>query len=162
MAIVHAPDSAYATEMTKWEAHGSTLGPGLRPYVKRDWPSMVHRAAQLTTGGIEIVEQQIVESEDQYDRLRSRGFRLTPLEAIAALEAFQKEAAALAAEREYEKRHGLSPQAVAEVNAVEEAAGATHLPTIAETPTRAAGDEPWRKGMEAMARANRSKQEAKL
>jgi len=29
MTLMHSPDSEYAKEMTKWEAQGSTLGPGL-------------------------------------------------------------------------------------------------------------------------------------
>lgn len=139
MAIVHVPESAWAKEATKWEAQGSTMGPGLRPYVKRDYPMMVHRAAQLSKGGIDIVETQIVDDEAHRTRLDHQGFRATPLEAIEALMVQQAEHAALAAEREFEKRNRLSPRAAAEVTAVEDAAGAEHLPTIHETPVRRRG-----------------------
>lgn len=133
--ILHAPDSAYAQEMTKWEAQRSDLGPGLRPYVKREWPSRVYRAAQIPTGGLAIVDEDEATSETDFtSRFHSRGFRVTPLEALDYLRAQQTEAATLAAERGYEKQHKLSPQARAEVEALEEDAGANHLAMIPETP----------------------------
>ncbi len=138
MAIVHVPDSAWAKEATKWEAQGSTMGPGLRPYIKHDWPSWVYRAGSLSAGGIAILDSQAID-EHQYDGFRANGYRLTPLEAITAFEAQQVEFAKLAAEREYDKRHTLSPLAAAEVTAVEADAGAQHLPTIPETPIRRRG-----------------------
>lgn len=139
MSVVHAPDSEYAKEMTKWEALPSVLGPGLRPYVKRDWPCMVYRAQALPAGGIEIVESDTADDEQHYGRLKPRGFRLTPADAIAAVHAQQTEAATLAAERGYDKQHKLSPQARAEVQAQEDAAGSQHLPTIPETPIKKRG-----------------------
>ena len=136
---MHAPDSAYAKEMTRWEAQGSLMGPGLRPYEKRDYPMMLHKAGQLPRGGLDIVEWVIVDDADQRARKEREGFRATPLEALAALEAEQTEFATLAAAREYEKRHKLSPLARAEVERVEAAAGAQHLPTIAPTPIKKRG-----------------------
>ncbi len=132
--IIHTPDSAWAREATKWESQISTMGPGLRPYVKRDYPMMLHRAAQLASGGIEIVETLTVDDADHHRRMERNGFRATPLEAIEALTGQQLEYAKLAAEREWEKTHRLSPRAVAEVTAAEDEAGAVHLPTIDETP----------------------------
>ena len=109
------------------------MGPGLRPYVKRDWPSWVYRAGALPEGGLDIVDSEQID-QHQFDRYRENGYRLTPLEALEALAAQQTEFATLAAEREYDKRKKLSPRAAAEVEAAEAAAGAQHLPTIEETP----------------------------
>ena len=134
MAIVHVPESAWAKEAIKWEAEGSIMGPGLRPYVKRDWPSWVYKAGQLSAGGLDIVDTRQIE-QHEYDRLHANGYRMTPLEALEALEAQQTEFAKLSAEREWDKAHGrLSPRAIAEVAQHEEDAGAQHLPTIPETP----------------------------
>ena len=135
MAVLHPPDSAYAKEMTKWEAQGSILGPGLRPYVHRDYPMMVHLAAALSKGGVGIVERKIVDGPDARARAEQDGFRATPLEAIAALEEQQTEFGKLAAERAFEVRR-MSAKAQAEVVQAEADAGAQHLPTIAEKPKR--------------------------
>ena len=132
--IVHVPESAWALEATKWEAQGSTMGPGLRPYVKRDYPMMLHKAWQRPSGGIDILDTQIVDDEDHRTRLEANGYRATPLEAIDALVSQQAEFAKLAAEREFEKTYRLSARAAAEVALAEDAAGAQHLPTIPETP----------------------------
>ena len=132
--ILHSPDSAYAKEMTKWEAQGSTMGPGLRPYVKRDFPMMMHKAGRLSGGGIGIIDTYIVD-EKQHPRYVQSGFRDTPLEAIEAYEAEQLEFAKLAAERNFEVRR-MGTHAQAEVATAEAAAGARHLPTIPETPIK--------------------------
>jgi hypothetical protein len=116
------------------------MGPGLRPYVKYDWPSHVFLAGALEGGGIGLIDQQETrDAEDFVIRFKPRGFRLTPLDAIEAYQAQQLEFAKLAAEREYEKRHKLSPKARAEVQQVEDAAGMQHLPTIPETPIKRRG-----------------------
>jgi len=131
--IVHAPDSAFAREMTKWEAKDGVLGPGLRPYIKREYPMMLHKAAAMLQGGIEIVATAIVHTEDERAHQERVGFRPTPLEAIEALEAEQTNHAELAAERNFEVRR-MTPRAQLEVVRAEDAAGAVHLPTIPETP----------------------------
>ena len=131
--ILHSPDSEWAKEATKWEAQGSTLGPGLRPYVKRDWPSWVYKAGQLPAGGLDIVDTRQID-QHEYDRLHANGYRLTPNEALEALDGQQLEFAKLSAEREWEKKHRLSPRAIEEVARAEDHAGAQHLPTIPETP----------------------------
>lgn len=135
MGVLHSPDSTFAKEMTKFEAQGSTLGPGLRPYLFRQFPMMMHLAGRLSQGGTGITETRVVDAE-QYTSMQAMGFRDTPLEALDAFEAQQLEFAKLAAERAYEVRHTLSQKAGAEVMAAEEAAGAKHLPTIAERPIR--------------------------
>ena len=90
-------------------------------------------------GGIDIVSTAVVNTDRERQQLEHQGFRATPLDAIDALEAEQLEHATLAAEREHEKTHKLSPKARAEVTAAEDAAGSVHLPTIAETPVRRRG-----------------------
>ena len=127
------PESAWAKEAIKWEAQSSLMGPGLRPYVKRDWPSYVYKAGQLPQGGLDIVDTRQIE-QHEYDRLHANGYRLTPNEALEALEAQQTEFAKLSAEREWEKKNRLSPRAITEVSQWEDDAGAQHLPTIPETP----------------------------
>ena len=136
MAIWHPPDSAYAAEMRKWEAAATELGPGLRPYVKREYPMMLHLAGVLPQGGIRIIDTRIVDDVDRRTLAEREGFRATPTEAIDALTVQQTEHATLAAEREWEKRHRMGPKARAEVEIVEDAAGAEHLPTIPEKPKR--------------------------
>lgn len=149
---MYNPDSGYAKESVKWESQPSNLGLGKRPYAHRTFPMMLHKAGNLPGGGLGIVETMIVGSvtyredglakipiggtDDEPARLEaySRGFRDTPLEAVEYFETQQLEFAKLHAEREYEKKHKLSPNAVAEINAIEDIKGSTHLPTIPETP----------------------------
>ena len=135
MGILHSPDSAYAKEMTRWEAQGSTMGPGLRPYVKYDYPMMVHLAGSLPKGGVGILEQIIVEDDTRRTAARSVGYRDTPLEAIDAFNEQQLEYAKLAAERNFEVRR-MSAHAQREVVQAEADAGAQHLPTIPPTPIK--------------------------
>ena len=152
MPLMYSPDSAFAKESVKWEAQHSDLGKGLRPYQHRQFPMMLHRAGNLPGGGLGIVETMVVGhityrkdgladiptggTDDEPARLDAyaRGFRDDPREAVEVFEAAQLEAARLAAEREYEKKNKLSAKAVAEVEAVENVKGSTHLPTIPETP----------------------------
>ena len=137
MGIVHVPDSAWAKEATRWEAENSLMGPGLRRYVKRDYPMMLHKAAVLDKGGIAIVDNQIVDDADARAKWEVMMYRATPLEAIDALKAQQLEFSKLAAERTFETRR-MSKHAQAEVAAAE-AGVADHLPTILETPIRRRG-----------------------
>lgn len=137
--IVHNPQSEWAKEARKWEATHTEFGPPGRPYVYREYPTWMFKAAALPEGGIGIVAHELVETPEKRDRFESAGFRMEPLQAIEAYTKQQLEFAKLAAEREYDKRHGLSAKAVAEVNAIEDAAGAQHLPTIAERPGRRRG-----------------------
>jgi len=154
--IVHNPQSEWAKEARKWEATHTEFGPAGRPYVHRVYPTWSFRAGEVPGGGIGLVETRIAETEAQRTAAESSGFRMEPLEAIKAYEAQQLEYAKLAAEREYEKRHGkISARARQEVEAVEDAAGARHLPTIAPRPGRKAGQAPSR--MSARERADRSK-----
>lgn len=133
MGIVHTPDSAWAQEASKWEAHYTVFGEPKRPYVKRDYPMMLHKAGNPERGGIAILEIVTVDDEDARSLQESRSFRSTPLEAIEAFEQQQEEYARLAAEREYEKKNRLSPRARAEVQAAEDDTSG-HLPSVPVTP----------------------------
>lgn len=137
MAVLQAPDSAFSKESIKWEAQASAMGPGLRPYVKRDYPMMLHLAGP-PKGGLgapEIIETIEVGSEREARSHESRGFRPTPLDALAHYDAQLTEFATLAAERNSEVRRA-GEKAKGEVERAEAAAGAQHLPTIPETPIR--------------------------
>ena len=136
MAVLHSPESAFAKESVKWEAQHTSMGPGLRPYVKREYPMMLHLAGRVGQGGSGapvIIEQVTIDDARQMDYYRSRGFRETPLDAIDALEAQEKEFAELAAERAYEVKHKLSPKAAEEVAAAEATVGG-HLSAMPVTP----------------------------
>lgn len=75
MPVMYTPDSAYAKEMVKWEANYTIHGAPQRPYVKRDFPMMVHRAqSEVDTE----LEHEIVEDERQLEQAKTRGFRETP------------------------------------------------------------------------------------
>lgn len=131
MSILHSPESAFAKERRKWEAHPSELGPGERPWVFREYPMMLYRALSPSTTA--PMESQIADDELQADALRGRGFRPTPLEAIDAHEAQALEFAKLAAEREHEIKYKLSEKAAAEVRAAE-ADYSGHMPSVPVTP----------------------------
>jgi hypothetical protein len=140
MGIVHVPDSAWAQEASKWEARSTAFGEPKRPYEKRDYPMHLHLATARPEGGPPILTWEEAPDEATRERLWHRGFRDTPLEALAQLEAQQREYGELAAEREYDVRHRLSknPRAIAEIRA-HEAATADHLPSIPETPIKPRG-----------------------
>src|SRR5438477_11843705 len=103
--IFHPPGSEYAKEMIKWEALPSISGPGLRPYVKREYPTAMYLArAKPEGGGFEIVETRLwVRNDNERSRLEADGWRTEPNAAVAHVEAQQREHAKLAAERGYEK-----------------------------------------------------------
>jgi hypothetical protein len=129
--ILHSPESSFAKERRKWEAHPSELGPGERPWVFREYPMMMYRA--LSPAPSAPMEQEIADDEPRADALRSRGFRPTPLAAIEAHEAQALEFAKLAAEREHEIHYKLSEKAGAEVRAAE-ADYSGHMPSMPVTP----------------------------
>jgi hypothetical protein len=135
--LLHSPQSPESKERVKWEAQYSAFGPGLRPYVKREYPMMLHQAGRPESGmGPDtIIEQLIIDDEREYELYRSRGFRETPLEALEAFSAQQLEFAKLAANLEYQKKNQLSPRAAAEVEAAQDASP-HHLPMVPETPIR--------------------------
>lgn len=144
MSVLHAPDTPYAKERVKYEAQGTEMGPGLRPYVYREFPMMMHKAGK-PEGGLgahTITESQVVESEVQADQLFHAGFRRTPLEALHYLEDQQLEFAKLDAELNYEQRRKLSERASANVDAARAAHVGDvshHLPAVPVTPIKKRG-----------------------
>jgi hypothetical protein len=138
MAILIDPDSAEAKERVKWEAQYTQYGPGARPYIKRDYPMLLHKAGRPPggLGAAEIVEMQEVGSEGEAAVYRSRGFRPTPLEAIEHWEAEQTEFATLAAERNWQVQHGRHSEKAQQEIARHEAAAVDHLPSVPVTPIK--------------------------
>jgi hypothetical protein len=118
----------------KWEAQQTQMGPGLRPYVYHDYPMMLHKAGRPDNGlGADlIVDTRVVDSESEEEQARHQGFRRTPLEALEGYKGEQLEFAKLAAEIEYEKKKKLSPAAIAEVEAAQEAHPG-HMPSVPVT-----------------------------
>lgn len=134
MGVIHSPDSNFAKEMVKHEAQHSAFGAPQRPYVKRDYPMMLHLGGRGSSGAPEIVDTHIVESEVQAANLKSRGFRETPLEALALLHRQDTEIATLAAERNFHESR-MSEQAQREAAIVDASTG-NHVASIPETPIR--------------------------
>src|SRR5437773_5830210 len=118
MAVIHSPESNYAKELVKWEAQVTSAGPGLRPYLKREYPQMLYRAARLDDGAFGIAETHLVESDLEASNYFSRGFHPTPLEALDGLKAQELEIAKLAANRNFQERR-MSDKARAQSPAVE-------------------------------------------
>src|ERR1035437_10220721 len=116
------------------------MGPGLRPYVYRPFPMMMHKAGRPDKGlgANAIIEQRVAESEAQAELLRHEGFRNTPLEALDAFESQQLEFAKLAAEINYDVKKKLSRKAGSEVEAAQ-AAHSGHMPAVPETPIKKRG-----------------------
>ncbi len=137
MSVLYPPDTPYAKEMVKWEAQGSTMGPGLRPYQFRPLPAWMFKAGRPANGlGKDVItDERLVESESEESAAWHLGFRATPTEALDLLEAERLEIAKLAASLEYEKKNTLSPRAVAEVEAAQ-AVHPGHLPTVPVTPIK--------------------------
>ena len=134
------PSSGYGKEMRRWEAYSSQFGAGEKPYVFREYPKMLYKAARVDGKGIQIVERHVVNDDLEQRNMQSRGFHFAQEEAIAAIEAEHTEFGKLAAEREWEIQHGrLSERAVAEVRAAEAERGASHLPEVPRTPIRKRG-----------------------
>ena len=134
MAVLHAPESAYSKEMTKWESQYTQSGPPGRPYEYRPYPATLFKAGRINNGPLGIVDTVVVDDHDQAQNFRSRGYYTEPLDAIQAVEAEQVEFARLAAERNYDVKFKLSPKAAAEVARAEDAHGSEHLPAVPETP----------------------------
>lgn len=100
---------------------------------------MLYRAARVD-GQIKIVEHLQVHDEDGELKERGKGFRASQEDALALIRDEQRVHGTLAAEREYDIQHGrLSAKAIEEVRAVEDAAGAVHVPMIPEGPKKKRG-----------------------
>lgn len=159
--IAVIPGSNYAREMAKFEQFPShyTFGtqPG-NPYVYRPYPKMLYRAEHFNgkiacmaappdsydfpdTRSYERADeaarrftercQKIVRDEREMQRAMEAGWRESPSEAVAYLEAKDEGRATATAERIYDDRR-MSPKALAEADAVTEAVGGEHVPEIPE------------------------------
>lgn len=134
MGLAYTKDSAYAKEVAKWEALPGDWGPGLRPYVYREFPKMLYQVKRATTGGrIEIADQRVAGDEQQELNLKSRDY-IELKDAEAWLKHREHGVAELAAERAYVERR-MSPAAQAEAAAADEAT-TQHLPSVPVTPVR--------------------------
>lgn len=136
MAVLYAPDSAYAKEMVKHEAQYSPFGPGLRPYEFKLYPMMMHKAGRPANGlgADEITDTRIVQSDGEEALARGQGFRPTPNEAIDVFTKVQFDVAEHAANGAFHERC-MSPNAQAEAFAAREEAG-VHLGEIPAKPVR--------------------------
>lgn len=158
--IVVIQGSNYANEMAKFEQFPNKYGPPGNPYTYRPFPKMVYRA-ELFKGKVacgaapadpseyananeffrmnEQAErftqkcQLTVKDEQELQRAMENGFRESPAEAVAYLEAKMRSEARASAEREYADRN-LSEGARAEAaDAVKEAFNeGRHLPVVPE------------------------------
>jgi len=138
VAILFGQDSPYAAERRKWEATHTEFGPGGKPWVYREYPVMLTKASHPPQGGPPVFEHRPAADEQEERNWLSRGFVRGADKALERLEAQELEFAKLAAEREAEKRR-LSARAVAEIERIEDEAGAQHLPTIPEQPIKRRG-----------------------
>ncbi len=137
MSVLYPPDTPYAKEAVKWEAQNSTMGVGLRPYQFRPLPAWMFKAGRPANGlGADVItDERYCESESDESAAWHLGFRATPTDALALLEAERLEIAKLAASLEHEKKFKLSPHAVAEVEAAQ-AVHPGHMPTVPVTPIK--------------------------
>lgn len=104
---------------------------------------MVYRFKQEPGKGIVLDESHIVNDEHEQRNMQSRGFHLTQGDAVAAVEKEHTEHGKLAAEMNFEIKHGrISPAAAAEVEAAREEYGTRHMPVVPETPIKRRGRKP--------------------
>lgn len=142
MPVVHAPETEYAKEMRRWEAHHTQFGPPGRPWGSKngpggEFPKRIYKAVRETDGTRKL-EGYTVQNELEQQNMLSRGFCLSQEAALEALDQEHTEHGKLAAEINYEARR-MSDGARAEIEAAQQAAGARHLPVIPETPKKRRG-----------------------
>jgi hypothetical protein len=138
MSVIYPPESGYAKERVKWEAQGTEMGPGLRPYVYQPFPVMVYLAGvpHGEVGAPRIIQHMVADNGDVVNNLASRGWRTHPEEAIRAYEAQKLEEAKLAAEIEFDIAKGrVSAHAAREIREAQAEVDG-HLPVVPETPIR--------------------------
>lgn len=135
MPVVHTPESEYAKEMRRWEAHHTQFGSPGRPYTFQAYPTRMYKATRQSDGS-RTFEGFTANDEHERRNLESRGFVVGGQQAaLDALEAIEKAHAELAAEINYEQRHKLSEHASAEVEQARHEYGeARHMPVVPETP----------------------------
>lgn len=139
-SIAITQTSEYAKEMRKHEALPTVYGPPGRPYTaKQEFPKRIYKAARRDVGSGIDFEGLTVNNEDEQRNMQSRGFSLTQQDALDALNRENVEHGTLAAERNFEIKHGrISEKAATEVRAAEgDYSG--HLPEVPRTPVRRRG-----------------------
>jgi hypothetical protein len=103
--------------------------------VYREFPKRIYKAVRGERGV--TFEGFTVNDDTELQNMQSRGYCVSQELAQAALLKEHTEHGKLAAERNYEAKHGrLSERAIAEMRAAEDAHGATHLPMVPETPIK--------------------------
>lgn len=133
--VVMGPNTPYAKELVKWEANYTQYGPGGRPHVHRDYPTMMYRAKRTPSGGDPAFESREAHDDHERSAAERHGFvHGGKAAAVAALEKQEFEYAELAANRHFVERR-MSESAQREVAAVDEHT-IQHLPVIPETPIR--------------------------
>ncbi len=129
--LVIGPNTAYAKELCKWEAHWTQYGAPQRPYEYRDYPHRMYKPTRSATTSEVTFEGQTAENEHDRERLERVGFVFGGQgEAMKVLEAREFEIAELAANRALNDRR-LSANAQAEAAAVDDTT-IRHLPVINE------------------------------
>lgn len=119
----------YAQEMRKHEALHTAYGPPGRPYVYREYPTMMYRPTQAAKGGPLEFEGQEAGSDMERSSLESQGFYHGGRAAAAeCFYARQTEIAELAANRAFLDRK-MSPEAQAEAQGLDDTT-VNHLPAI--------------------------------
>lgn len=136
-AITFSPQSEYAKEMAKWEAHHTQYGPPGRPYVFREYPAMLYKPTRDAMGKVSF-ESRLANDENERADLERLGFvHGGQGKALEALEAREFEVAELAANRAFNDRK-LSPEAQAEAARID-ASTSQHLAEIPEAPVKRRG-----------------------
>lgn len=142
MPVIHAPESAYAKEMARWEAHYTQYGPPGRPWGSPngpggEFPKMIYKATRQPDG-TRVLDNFIVQNLDEQRNMESRGYHDGQQLALDALDREHTEHGKLAAELNAEARK-MSPQAAQEIAAAQEAHGLRHMPTMPEAPKKRRG-----------------------
>ncbi len=134
-SIVVPQTSEYAKERRRHEAGHTQYGAPGRPFVYQEFPKRLYKAIRNERGI--TLDGFTVANEEEQGRMASRGYCLTQQEALDLEDREHLEHGKLAAEREWEIRHGRhSELAVAEVRAAEAEHGARHLPSVPATPVK--------------------------
>lgn len=136
MPVVHTPESEYAKEMKRWEAHHTQYGAPGRPYAYQAYPTRMYKATRQPDGS-RTFEGHTANDEHERRNLESRGFVVGGQQAaLDALAADEKVHAELAAEMNWEQKHGrVSEKASAEIEQARSDYGeARHMPVVPEAP----------------------------
>lgn len=137
-SIVVTENSEYAREMRKHEALHTKYGSPGRPYVRQEFPKRLYQAVRGDKGV--TFDGFTVHTEDEQRNMQSRGWSVSQPEALEALNREHTEHGKLAAERNFEIKHGrISEKAASEVRAAEAEYGARHLPEVPAKPMRRRG-----------------------